>query len=177
MEYTLEHVIPLLQNTPTVIRSMAEELDETWTRATEGPKTWSLFDIVGHLIHCEEDDWIPRLQIILGNGESKKFKKLDRFAHIEKSKGFTIDDLLIRFVSRRAANLETLRNLNLTPDKLAMKGVHPTFGIVTAAELLSAWVVHDLDHIAQMSRVLAHQFRNTVGPWKAYMPILGEHDK
>jgi hypothetical protein len=172
MKYTIKQGLPLLQNTPTVVQSLAEELNRDWTHSNEGPDTWSFYDILGHLIHCEEADWIPRLEIILSDNKNKRFTPLDRTAHINKTKGLSVDDLVLRFISKRADNLHKLQRHNLSEDAMFLEGTHPEFGGVTIEALLSAWVVHDLNHISQMCRVLAYQFKESVGPWKAYMPIL-----
>ncbi len=177
MKYTFEQGYPLLQNTPTVIQALSEELSDEWIHANEGPETWSFYDILGHLIHCEEADWLPRLEIILSDKKSKKFPAFDRNGHVEKCKGLSLDDLLLRFKSKRAFNLDKLRNLQLSEDAMFLKGIHPEFGPVTIDALLNAWVAHDLNHLAQMCRVLASQTKEAVGPWKAYMPILGDRNK
>lgn len=174
MKYTFKQGYPLLKNTPTVVAALAEELSEEWIHANEGQGTWSFYDILGHLIHCEEADWLPRLEIILSDKKSKKFPPFDRFGHVEKCKGLSLEDLLLRFRSKRAFNLDALSKLKLTEEDMQLEGVHPEFGVVTVDELLNAWIAHDLNHIAQMCRVLASQTKEAVGPWKAYMPILGD---
>jgi hypothetical protein len=174
MNYTFGQGLPILMNTPTAIRSLAEELGDNVTHASEGPDTWSFYEILGHLIHCEESDWMPRLQIILSKTGSKKFSPFDRLGFVEKCKGISLEDLLIRFTSRRAHNLNRLRKIQLTQTALESTGIHPKFGPVTASQLLCAWVAHDLNHLSQMSRVLAHQWKDSVGPWKEFMPILEE---
>lgn len=177
MKYTFEQGYPLLQNTPTVIQALAEELSDDWTNANEGPNTWSFYEILGHLIHCEEDDWLPRLEIILSDSKLKKFPAFDPNGYIDKCKGLNLDDLVLRFKSKRAYNLDKLCSLQLSEDAMHLKGVHPEFGPVAIDTLLNAWIAHDLNHIAQMCRVLAFQTKKAVGPWKSYMPILEDRKK
>ncbi len=174
MNLTFEQGLPILKNTPTALNALAEELEPGIINQNEGDDTWSFYDVVGHLIHCEETDWLPRLEIILGNKTSKKFDPFDRNGFVEKSKGLSFEDLLIRFQSRRAHNLDKLRKIQLTATAKQKEGIHPEFVAVTASQLLCAWVVHDLNHLSQVSRVLAHQWKTSVGPWQAYMPILGD---
>ncbi|MBL7776093.1 MAG: DinB family protein, partial [Saprospiraceae bacterium] len=147
-------------------------LSDAWLFENEGPDTWSPFDIVGHLIHGEKTDWIPRMRIILSDGPDKTFTPFDRFAQFEASKGKTLRQLLGEFRDLRAANLNILRATPIGPDELAKTGIHPAFGPVTLEQLLATWTVHDLGHIAQVSRVLAKQYRSAVGPWEAYLPVL-----
>jgi len=174
MSLTFEQGLPILKNTPTALNALAEELGPEITSANEGENTWSFYDVVGHLIHCEETDWLPRLEIILGNTSNKKFEPFDRYGFIDKSKGLSFEDLLIRFQSRRAHNLDKLKKIQLTATALQKEGIHPEFGPVTASQLLCAWVAHDLSHLSQISRVLANQWKTSVGPWKAYMTILAD---
>ena len=176
MTLTFEQGLPILKNTPTALMAMAEELGDDITMSNEGRNTWSFYDVVGHLVHCEESDWMPRLRLILGSKKLRKFEPFDRYAFVEKSKGLSMEDLLFRFQSRRASNLEKLRKIQLTQTALSLTAIHPEFGTVNASQLLCAWVVHDLNHLAQVSRVLAHQWKTSVGPWEAYMPILSERD-
>ena len=173
MSLTFEQGLPILKNTPTALNALAEELGPEITSANEGENTWSFYDVVGHLIHCEETDWLPRLEIILGNTSNKKFEPFDRYGFIDKSKGLSFEDLLIRFQSRRAHNLDKLRKIQLTATALQKEGIHPEFGEVTLRQLLATWVAHDLSHIAQISRVLAKQYKKESGPWAKYLPILG----
>lgn len=148
-------------------------LDDGWIRADEGPDTWSPFDIVGHLIHGEKTDWIPRARIILEHGAAVAFEPFDRFAQLEADRGRTLDELLDEFESLRRASLEQLRALGPTPESLALGGLHPELGGVTLSQLLAAWTVHDLGHIAQIARVMAKQYSAAIGPWTAYLPVVG----
>jgi len=173
MEFELEHAIPILRRTPATLNSLLRDLPEPWLINNEGPETWSPNDIVGHLIHGEESDWIARAKIILEHGEARSFDPFDRFAML-KSKGKPIAELLDTFTRLRTQSLQQLESLNLTPDLLDKRGTHPEFGVVTLKQLLSTWVVHDLGHVRQIARVMAKQYRDEVGPWKAYLPVVGE---
>jgi DinB superfamily len=172
MEFNLAQGIAVLERTPGVLRGMLEGLDSPWTDATEGPNTWSPYDVVGHLIHGERTDWIPRARIILAQGTNKRFTPYDRFAQFRESQGKTLGDLLSEFEQLRGENMTTLRDLRLTEEELALEGEHPAFGVVTLRQLLAAWVVHDLGHVAQVSRVMAKQYRDAIGPWHEYLPIV-----
>ena len=147
-------------------------MGEHWTHRNYGETTFSPFDVVGHLIHGEKTDWMPRLRIILEHGEEVPFEPFDRFAQSEASRGKTLADLLSEFERLRAENLATLRGLELTPRQLALRGMHPALGSVTAQELIATWVVHDLNHLKQIAKAMAWQYRDDVGPWRAYLPIL-----
>ena len=172
MKYNLSKAIEILERTPEVISHMLMGLSTEWIEQNEGPDTWSPFDIVGHLIHGEKTDWIPRMDIILSDSSDKTFVPFDRFAQFKDSVGKSLSELLNEFSSLRKKNLEYLRSKNLTEQQLAMKGMHPELGEVKLSELLASWVVHDLNHIAQISRTMAHQYRDEVGVWQAYMGIL-----
>ncbi|HJS25115.1 MAG TPA: DinB family protein [Pyrinomonadaceae bacterium] len=172
MKLELEHVTEILQRTPATLNSLLRDLPESWLVHNEGPETWSPYDIVGHLIHGEETDWIPRAKIILDHGEERAFEPFDRVAMFEKSKGKSIAELLDTFARLRSENLRELQKLNLTTDLLEKRGMHPELGVVTLRQLLATWVVHDLGHIRQVVRVMAKQYRDEVGPWKAYLSIL-----
>ena len=174
MEFQLEHALEILSRTPATVSAMLRGVSGEWARNNEGPESWSPYDIVGHLIHGEETDWIPRAKIILEHGDSKPFEPFDRFAMFEKFKGASLEKLLGRFAQRRQQSLDALQQMNLTPDKLALKGTHPELGAVTMKQLLATWVVHDLGHIRQIARVMAKQYAEAVGPWKAYLSILSE---
>ncbi|MBR9921262.1 MAG: DinB family protein [Bacteroidetes bacterium] len=173
MTYNLADAINLLSRTPATLSNMLKGLPEAWIHNNEGPDTWSPFDVVGHLIHGEETDWIPRAKIILSDQPNKKFEAYDRFAQFEKSKGKTLDELLMAFAERRKENLETLRLLNIQKSDYSKTGIHPTFGEVSLKQLLSTWVVHDLNHIAQISRVLAKNYKDEMGPWTAFVSVVG----
>lgn len=172
MDLALADVIAILERTPSVFRTFLSGLPEPWIVATEGPETWSAFDSVGHLIDGEEVDWIPRARIILAQGPSRRFDPVDRFRHLERNRGRSLEELLDEFERLRTGNLATLRGLELSATELELAGEHPEFGPVTLAQLLATWAVHDLGHVAQTSRVLAKQYSQEVGPWRAYLPVL-----
>lgn len=177
MDFRVDHAIAVLERTPGTLRALLDGLPREWIRSNEGAGSWNAFDIVGHLIHGEETDWIPRLEIILEHGESRPFDPFDRFAQLEKNRDKTLEELLHRFEQARRRNLTTLRMLELTPDQLDRTGTHPELGRVTARQLLATWVVHDLGHIAQVGRVMAHAYADQVGPWKAFTPILSQRPR
>ena len=174
MEFKLEEGIEILRQTPSAINALLRPLSSAWSERNEGPNTWSPFDVVGHLIHGEETDWIPRARIILNEGQSRAFEPFDRVAMFEKSKGKSLPELLDTFSNLRRSNILELEQMNLTPVMLEKRGTHPELGPVTLAQLLAAWVVHDLGHISQIVRVMARQYRDEVGPWSAYLSILGK---
>lgn len=162
----------VLERTPETLRALLAGLPPAWTEATEGPETWSPYAIVGHLIHGERTDWIPRARIILAQGADRRFTPFDMSAHFRESRGKSLADLLGEFARLRAENLATLEGWRLTEGQLALEGEHPEFGPVTLRQLLATWVVHDLGHLAQVARVMAKQYREAVGPWRAYLPVL-----
>ena len=170
--FELREGIAVLERTPGVFRSLLDGLPEAWIAADEGPDTFSPFENVGHLVHGERSDWIPRARIILAQGEVRRFEPYDRFAQRRESEGKTVSELLAEFASLRAANLETLRAWKLTDRELALEGEHPALGTVSLRQLLATWVAHDLGHIAQTTRVMAKRYRDAVGPWRAYLPVL-----
>jgi DinB superfamily len=172
MDLDLAQGIAVLERTPLVLRAMLTGLAPAWTDATEGPETWSPYIIVGHLIHSERADWIPRAQIILAQGANRRFTPFDRFAQFRESQGKSLTELLDDFARLRTDNLATLAGWRLTEAQLALEGEHPEFGAVTLRQLLATWVAHDLGHVAQTARVMAKQYREAVGPWRAYLPIL-----
>jgi len=172
MEFEFTHAVEILVRTPGTLRSLLGGLPGTWISTNEGPDTWSPHDVVGHLIHGEETDWIPRMKIILEHGEAKTFTPFDRFAFFQKSKGKTLPELLETFEKLRKQNLRALEESALEPYHFDLKGTHPEFGPVTLGQLLATWVVHDLGHIGQMVRTMAKQYQNSVGPWQAYLSIL-----
>lgn len=167
MNFDLDRATDILSRTPRVIRELLSDLPENLIRANEGGDTWSPFDVVGHLIHGEKTDWIPRAKIILGDGEDRTFEPFDRFAQFEASEGKSVTALIDEFESLRKENLRELASMNITESDLEKTGAHPELGTVTLAELLATWVVHDLDHIVQISRTIAKQYEDDVGPWKA----------
>ena len=170
--FSIDEAVALLAHTPPTLDAMLRGLPDTWLAANEGDKTWSPFDVVGHLIHGERTDWIPRARIILEHGEARAFDKFDRFAQFAASKDRPLSDLLDEFASLRRQNLEDLNAMKLTAGDLDRRGRHPELGVVTLRQLLSTWVAHDLDHIAQISRVLARQYADEVGPWRADLRII-----
>ncbi|HET9252491.1 MAG TPA: DinB family protein [Candidatus Eisenbacteria bacterium] len=166
----------VLARTPATVRALLSGLPDEWTRGTEGPDTFSPFDVVGHLIDGEETDWIPRARIILARGPNPAFEPYDRFRHRARNNGRTLDSLLDEFGALRTANLELLASWRLTEAQLELPGIHPTLGRVTLRQLLAGWVVHDLGHVAQIARVMAKQYREEVGPWLAFLPVLTDHE-
>lgn len=174
MDFHFEHALEVLQRTPATLHTLLHGLSAQWTYASEGDDSWSPYDVIGHLIHGEETDWIPRLKILLAHGEARAFDPFERTAFYEKSKGKSLEELLDTFVALRAKNLETLRELHLQPKDFALQGAHPAFGPVTLKQLLATWVVHDLGHVRQIARVMAKQYKNEVGPWREYLSILSE---
>jgi hypothetical protein len=162
----------ILERTPPVVRELLAGAPADWVASNEGPDTWSPRDVVGHLIGGEETDWMARARIILARGAERRFEPFDRTAGIRATQGRTIDELLERFASLRTRNLAELRSWSLTAEQLGWTGEHPDFGTVTLEQLLATWVVHDLGHIAQIARVMAKQYRDAVGPWEAYLPVL-----
>ena len=172
MDLDPEDAIAVLERTPAALRGMLAGLPDRWLLASEGPDTFSPRDVIGHLIHGEETDWIPRMRIVLDHGESVPFTPFDRFAFRTASVGHTTDALLDRFAQLRADNLRALRALALDEAALARTGMHPGLGRVTLAQLFAAWVVHDLGHVKQVARVMARQYTAAVGPWREYLTIL-----
>src|SRR5512138_185083 len=172
MDFDLATGIAALERTPGTLRAMLAGLPPAWTDATEGPDTWSPYVIVGHLIHGERTDWIQRAKIILAKGRDRRFTPYDRLAQFRESDGKSLAALLDEFAELRAGNLRTLAGWRLSDAQLALEGEHPEFGPVTLRQLLSTWVAHDLGHIAQTVRVMARQYRDAVGPWRAYLPVM-----
>ncbi|HXP50472.1 MAG TPA: DinB family protein [Bacteroidia bacterium] len=174
MEYKLTEAIEILERTPIVVEQMLSGLSENWVINNEGPDTWSPYDVVGHLIHGEKTDWIPRMLIVLLDGGDKKFAPFDRFGQFTESKGKTLQQLIVEFKEIRKQSLDTLKSKKLTDADMSKTGIHPAFGTVTLKQLLAAWVVHDLAHITQIARVMAKQYSAEVGPWKAYLSVLSK---
>jgi hypothetical protein len=172
LPFDVENGAAILERTPRVLRTLLSGLSSEWINGNEGAESWSPYDNVGHLVHGEKTDWIQRAEIILAQGEDRRFTPFDRFAQFRDSAGKPLDDLLDEFERVRTANVETLRGWNLTEAQLALEGIHPAFGQVTLRQLLSTWVAHDLGHIAQISRVMAKQYRDAIGPWRAYLPVM-----
>lgn len=173
MEFELEQAKEILRSTPATLNALLRPLSEAWLVGNEGPETWSPYDVVGHLIHGEETDWIPRAKIILDHGEERAFEPFDRFAMFETSRGKSLGELLDEFADARTHSLRELDAMNLTPSLLEKRGHHPELGVVTLKQLLATWVVHDLGHVSQVVRVMAKQYSDAVGPWQAYLSILG----
>jgi hypothetical protein len=171
-EFNLDQTIALLSRTPASLNALLRDLPDFWTCRNEGGTTWSAFDVIGHLIHGEKTDWMPRAKMILQFGEARPFEPFDRWAQERESQGKSLGGLLDEFVSLRAHNVNELRVMNLTRDDCEKRGLHPALGKVTLSQLLATWAVHDLTHLHQMSRIMAHQYRETVGPWSAYLGVL-----
>jgi uncharacterized damage-inducible protein DinB len=174
VNFTIEKSIEILERTPAVLDAMLTGISADWTENNEGGETWSVFDVLGHLVHGEKTDWIARAEIILSDGRNKAFEPFDRFAQFEESKGKTLRELLDEFKELRQKNIAVLRSKKLTGKNLEQKGIHPAFAEVTLAQLLATWTVHDLDHISQISRVMAKQYKEDVGPWVEYLRILNQ---
>lgn len=172
MEHNLEYTIALLARTPAALNALLRDLPDAWTLRNEGENTWSPFDIVGHLIHGDRTDWMPRARMILQFGETRAFEPFDRWGQARESEGKSFGQLLDEFARLRRESLAELRALNLRPEDLARRGRHPALGVVTLSELLAAWAAHDLTHLHQISRVMAHQYRDAVGPWSAYLGVM-----
>ena len=172
MDFDLTPGIAVLERTPHTLRAMLAGLPPAWIDATEGSETWSPYVILSHLIHGERTDWIPRARLILAQGQQRRFTPYDRFAQFRESQGKSLGDLLDEFAQLRTDNLGTLKGWRLTEAQLALEGEHPEFGMVTLRQLQATWVTHDLGHIAQSARVMAKQYREAVGPWRAYLPIM-----
>jgi hypothetical protein len=172
MEENLEQTTALLARTPATLNALLRDLPESWTHSNEGEATWSPFDIVGHLIHGEHTDWMPRAKTILKFGETKAFEPFDREAFKRESQDKSLSQLLDEFARLRSDNLDELRALNLQPKDLDRRGQHPALGVVTLSQLLATWAAHDLTHLHQIARVMAHQYRDSVGPWNKFLGVL-----
>ena len=176
MQFDLASSADLLRRTPRTLRDLLDGVGEAWFRSTEGPDTFSPFDVVGHLIDGEETDWMPRARIILARDPEAAFVPYDRFRHYARNQGRTLVSLLDEFARLRAENLEQLAAWNLGDAELDLRARHPSLGPVTLRQLLAGWVVHDLGHVAQVVRVMAKQYRDEVGPWLPYLPVLTDHE-
>ena len=172
MHFQLSQAVEVLRNTPRVLRSLLEGVSAPWVQNNYGEKTFSPFDVVGHLIHGEQTDWIPRARLILAHGTAQPFPPFDRYAMYEDSKGKSLAQLLDEFAALRQQSLTDLEALHLTPAQLDLEGMHPALGKVTLRQLLATWVVHDLNHIHQIAKAMAYQYRDQVGPWQEYLSIL-----
>ncbi len=175
MNFNLDKSVDILRRTPSVLESLLKDISNDWSLNNEGQDTFSPFDVVGHLIHGEKTDWIPRIELILSNQSDKTFKPYDRFAQFEESKGKTMNQLLTEFKTLRVQNLDLLKTMNLKESDFTKTGMHPKLGPVTLQHLLSTWTVHDLSHIAQITRVMCKQYKLEVGPWVEYLPIMTKH--
>lgn len=172
MTFDINQSIEILSRTPATLETLLNGLSAAWLTNNEGEDTWSPYDIVGHLIHGEKTDWMTRARIILSNAEDKTFVPFDRFAQLNEDQEKSIEELLKEFSAIRIENLKALKALSVSEAELSKTGIHPELGQVRLKELLSTWVVHDLGHISQISRVMAKQYKTEVGPWKAYLGIL-----
>lgn len=174
MDFELDHATEILARTPATLRTLLSGLSDAWVIGDEGPDTWSPTDVLKHLIHGEEVDWIPRAQIILQHGESVTFEPFDplAFEGRESSSGKCIEDLLVTFETLRTRNLAVLEGMNLTESQLDLCGTHPEFGRVTLGQLIATWATHDLSHIVQISRTMVKQYETAVGPWTKYLSVL-----
>jgi hypothetical protein len=172
MQHNLDHTIALLSRTPAALNALLRDLPEEWTRRNEGDGTFSAFDVVGHLIHGDRTDWIPRARVILEHGETRPFDKFDRLAQVRESQGKSLSQLLDEFTRVRAEKLTELHGLKLTKQDLERRGSHPSLGAVSLSQLLATWAAHDLTHLHQLSRVMAHQYRGAVGPWTRYLGVM-----
>jgi hypothetical protein len=171
MEFNLADTIAVLGRTPATLNALLRGLPNAWLRGNEGNDSWNAFDIMGHLIVGEQTDWVPRVRIIMESGETRPFDPFDRFAQ-KKNRGKSLEELLDDFDRLRKENLAALKGLNLQPEDFDRRGMHPALGVVTLSQLLSTWVVHDLTHLHQLSRVMAHQYRDAVGPWSVFLGVL-----
>jgi hypothetical protein len=170
--FRMEEATAILLRTPAALDALLRGLPDGWIAANEGGDTWSPFDVIGHLIHGERTDWMPRARISLEHGDARTFEKFDRFAQFDATKGRTLPSLLDEFAALRRDNLQQLTSLGITDADLRRRGRHPELGAVTLGQLLATWVAHDLDHVVQVSRVLARQYADEVGPWRAYLRII-----
>ena len=177
MEQELQQTMSLLAHTPATLNALLRDLPEAWTLGDEGENTWSPFDIIVHLIHAERTDWMPRARMILQFGESRTFEPFDRLGQMRESRGRPLGQLLDEFAHLRSESLSELGALQIGQEKLELRGRHPALGVVTLSQLLATWAVHDLTHVHQISRVMANQYRDAVGPWSAYLGVLqcGDH--
>ena len=172
MEQNLEQTMSLLSHTPGALNALLRDLPDVWTSRNEGENTWSVFDVIGHLIDCEHTNWIPRIEWILENGESQPFRRFDRAGHERETAGKTLPQLVDEFARLRLQNLSLLESLNLQPDDFERRGMHPTLGSVTLGNLVATWAAHDLTHLHQISRIMAYQCREAVGPWSRFLGVM-----
>jgi hypothetical protein len=173
MDFTLDEALPILRRTPRALRELLLDVPDVWASATEGDGTWSPYDVVGHLIHGERTDWVPRVEHMLRHGDGVEFPPFDREAMLRASEGQSLTQLLDTFDQLRTTSLDRLAALGLTAADLSRRGRHPEFGVVSMRQHLATWVAHDLGHVGQIVRVMARQYTDAVGPWRAYLSILG----
>ncbi|PWT73256.1 MAG: hypothetical protein C5B59_13925 [Bacteroidetes bacterium] len=171
MQFSIHKSILILERTPSILENLTDGLPDEWIYSNEGENTWSPFDVIGHLIHGEKTDWIPRMRIILNDQGDKKFEVFDRFAQFKASEGKSMQDLLSEFRQLRMQNLEVLKTLGLNDSILNRTGIHPALGRVTLRQLIATWVTHDLSHLSQITRVMAKQYKQEIGPWTEYFNI------
>jgi len=174
MNFSINNSIEVLERTPNVLHSLLHNISNQWSSNNEGGESWSPFDVLGHLIHCDECDWITRIKIALSENEIRRFEPIDRYAQIELNKGKNINQLLDEFIKIRKACLTKLKSFNLTEEQLTKTAIHPDLDTVNLSQLISTWVAHDLAHLSQISRVMAKQYKDKVGPWKIYMKVLNQ---
>ena len=172
MEHDLRQTIPLLNTTPAALNALLRNLPDAWTTQNEGDNSWNVFDVAGHLIHADRANWMPRARMILQFGETQAFAPFDRLGHVQMCRGKSLEQLLDDFAQVRSENLRELRDLNLRPEDFDRRGTHPALGIVTLSQLLASWAVHDLTHLHQISRIMAGQYREAVGPWSRNLGVL-----
>ncbi len=176
-QFRLDEAVALLERTPSALDALLRGMPETWVACDEGPETWSPYVVLGHLIHGEKTDWIPRARRILEHGEKRAFDPFDRFAQLRDSKGKTVPELLDEFSILRRRSLDELADMKLGEQDLERRGRHPELGAVTLGQLLATWTVHDLDHVQQIVRVMAKRWSDACGPWKAYLRVVREPAK
>lgn len=172
MKYTVSDALEVLKRTPHILEALVKDLPPQWSAVNEGGETWSVYDIMGHLLHGETTDWVNRMEIILAQGSDRTFPPFERFAMFEESKGKTLNQLVSEFAAAREKSIAIIESKNITEAQLDLKGIHPKFGEVTLRQHLSTWVAHDMGHLAQMARVIAKQYKEETGPWVEYLRIL-----
>lgn len=172
MEQSLPSTIAILTRTPAALNALLRDLPENWTHRNEGEKTMSAWDVVGHLIHAERINWIPRAKMILAHGDSRPFDAFDRWGHQQEHRGKSMPELLDEFARARSESLAELNAMSLRPEDFRRRGLHPALGAVTLSQLLATWAAHDLTHLHQISRILAYQYREAVGPWSAFLGVM-----
>lgn len=172
MKFNLEDAIILLGKMPSILKILLEGLPSEWVKSNEGENTWSPYDVLGHLIHAEKTDWIPRAKIIIQEGQTKTFQPFDRYAQFEESKGKSLAELLLIFEGLRQENIRVLNAMTLSAEDLKKTGKHPELGVVTLEQLLATWVAHDQTHLVQICRTMAKQYKETVGAWRVYLSVM-----